>query len=376
MPLPLCGFSHCAVSATVPFQPLCGFGHCAVSATLPFPCAPPCTHLSLSILVHNLRRVNSPKTALGPLLLCASFCACGTTTEAGSTTPELQAPKPILGETPVLTDRAPYRFLVGGHLYGAPGIARLHPSVNLRAHLDALKGSADFFVSLGDFVMTFAPALIDPTLEDLRKLEMPVFNAVGNHDYTRPELYEFVCAPTYGSFLYGRDLFIILNTEQIPWQIQGEQLAALKGALALGTESETVRNIFIFGHRLLFACADPRYATLFEHHNDKPRYDGSANFETDIRPLLTASARSKAVFWFAGDLGAAWTDTLFYDEDPRSGVTYIATGLGDRPDDCLLRIAVDHAGAVTFQSVSLSTEQIAHPQVYGIPHWRRQYEHK
>ena len=97
-----------------------------------------------------------------------------------------------------------YTFLVGGHFYGGSGSGGSGlPASTLLAGIPRINGTkADFLVSTGDM---FIDAVADrPRYEEafFQRLDMPLLNAVGNHDVDNKQ-YEQVYGATYYSLNLG-----------------------------------------------------------------------------------------------------------------------------------------------------------------------------
>ncbi len=252
--------------------------------------------------------------------------------------------EPIVGTTPADVGATSFSFLVGGHLYGHKDVADQGLCPTLGRKLDELAIGGDrFMVSLGDFMFRFSAADLRRAREGFSRLGRPVFNAPGNHDW-RPVVYRRTLAADFGCFVQGTSLFVVLNTEIDPWFIQGIQLDMLRRALAAAAGTKEVERVFVFSHKLVWTVGDPRYAPVLAHVNARDGFFGVSNFAADVAPILRVLAVSKEVIWFSGDIGMPWSFTLFRDRHPVQGVTYVATGLGNRNEDVLLRVRVQQTG--------------------------------
>lgn len=263
--------------------------------------------------------------------------------------------QPVDVQQPVLSEKAGYRFLVGGHLYGDPGTLSSVPSMNFVMAIPGLRARGEhFLVSVGDLWRTFKDWFVLPTEEVLSLLEMPVYNAPGNHDYGLPDDYRSRFGSSYGCFRYRTGLFVLLNTEIEKWNIEGAQLDFFRAACRYAESSEDIEHVFFFAHKLVFAAHDERYAIVFEHMNAKDGYDGRCNFASELRPVLGELAAVKPVYWFGGDVGVRWSFGLLYDVDPRTGITFVATGTGQTTRDCLVEVVIDDAGQVAMTALPLA----------------------
>lgn len=279
---------------------------------------------------------------------CLLLAACSSPapqTEPAPLAAELPVP-PILNgrRLPARAADARWHFLVAGHLYGDPKQTAM-PAASFQRALPQLAASgADLLVCCGDTFRVGVPQCFDATAAVLQQLSAPVFNAVGNHDVVDRQAYTARFGPTFGAFVHGGCAFVLLDTELQTWEIAGEQLAFLRRALAAAAGRADVRAVFCCAHKLVFAHRQ-RYLEVLLGGNaldgmDEPRPN---RFAADVLPLLAAAARTKPVYWIAGDIGTARTLPAFCDRDPSSGVTFLATGIGDLPRDCVLEVEVDGA---------------------------------
>ena len=268
---------------------------------------------------------------------------------------------------------AAFRFLAIGHIYGMPGQSAPSPARSLiRAVPQINDGGFDLVVSLGDCFKKFRDLHVDPTIEALAKLDMPVVNAVGNHDMTDRRGYVERFGGTFGNLRVGSSLLCFVDTEATPWNIVGQQLEALRKTVRSAAIDDAIRNVFFFGHKVIYSTL-PRYAVLFRHVNAHDGLLALNNFRKEVHPLLTQLGKAgKGVYWFAGDIGAPRTSFgLFHDRHARTGVTYLATGISDRVTDAGIAVDVDGEGRVTLSSLGLGIEKIEALDRYGRAYWKR-----
>lgn len=304
------------------------------------------------------------------------------------TQPQPQDPSGIPGPrvhsltkaVPAPPDPQGFSFLVGGHLYGNPGSLSGVPSTTLLAQVHAIRnGPEKFLVSTGDFIRGFEPPVVVPTFELFQFLEKPVFNAPGNHDYV-PDKYEQLFGPSFGSFEYGNALFVLLNTERQPWHLERAQVDMVQATADWVLRQSHIDHVFYFAHKVVFAVDEPRYASLLRNCNGRDGLDDNCNFSSDVLPTLRRVAKDKRVLWFCGDLGVSWSFSLFYDEHPDYGVTFLGSGLGSTESDCLLRIGVAgktldinpvpmHAGAMIKNGLRIDSDVAT----YGPEYWDRHF---
>jgi hypothetical protein len=179
----------------------------------------------------------------------------------------------------------------------------------------------------------------DRTAAALQRLPFAAFNAVGNHDVTERATYQARFGPTFGAFVHAGCLFVVLDTEAVSWEIEGAQLAFLRQVLTTASARTDLRAVFCFAHKLVFGHRQ-RYFEVLMGGNAFDGLTAPNHFAADVLPLLAPVAAQVPVFWCAGDIGTARTLPAFCDRDPVSGVTFLATGIGDLPRDAVLEVAV------------------------------------
>ena len=270
-----------------------------------------------------------------------------------------------------------YSFLLAGHLYGAPENRRsVFPSSSFLANMDKINSiGARFFVSLGDNYRRANSVHIANYITSVAsKLEMPLFNSVGNHDLTSRDLYEANFGKTYYHFAYNSELFVFLDSELDAGSITGDQLDFLLHIAQSAIENPDIRNVFIFSHKLIWSVNNPDYRIVFDHLNARSGYTDTDNFENDIKPILTDLSEHKAVYWVSGDIGCSWSLSLFFEKDRNSNVTYIATGIGDTERDAILQVNVSKSGdEVAFTPISLTGQELQPMEYYGVDYWESHF---
>lgn len=253
-----------------------------------------------------------------------------------------------------------YRFLTVGHVYGSPDENAPRPAttwVNFLPLLDEADPDLLFFT--GDIVK----ASTTDNFEHFEKvglegLQIPAFNAVGNHDVENRLLYEKRYGSTYYTFRYGPAQFIALDTELDGCKIIETQKAFLEAAIAQALDDPKVASIFIFMHKTIFLDHET-LQFLFESGNAVAAPNAQEcylehNFENILAGILSPSANKKPIYVIAGDVGA-WCGNLspFYQEIPDSNVTLLAAGLGDCTEDAILQVDFDEASVeVAFYSLN------------------------
>lgn len=263
------------------------------------------------------------------------------------------------------------RLLVIGHLYGRPHDDAPHPAESVLRNIPFLQqGQPDAIMLLGDTVRHATRDNFDHLQAAfLDQFNVPVFNAVGNHDVENRELYQERFGATYYSLHAGPAYLIVLDTELDACQITGAQSDFLARALQAGLQNPDVAVLLVFMHKVMFrsllSAEDP-----FSLPND-PRACRRSNFAALSATLFAPAAAQKPVYIFAGDVGALGGNlTPFYQLDETSGAVLIATGLGDSPADSLLQVDVNAAGT-EIRIVPLGAHEFMPLAEYNLGYWEQ-----
>jgi len=269
---------------------------------------------------------------------------------------------------PVKDTASDYSFVVSGHFHGASTNASTFPAATLLANIDSLNAIQPLFLmSLGDMFIDVNDTYISHYKNNLfNKLKMPLFNAVGNHDLAG-NLYENRYGKTFFFFSHRSELFIVLNTEMNDGSIKEEQLKLFLNAMdtALGN---TIKNVFIFSHRPVWAESIDKYNKLF---SDNTRTTiGSNNFNEVIKPLLNKISKTKNVFWISGSMGGMAPASFFYDKEAETKVTFMQTAIRDLPRDAMLQISVK-GGNVSMNGISLTGQKLEPIEHYNMDYWNK-----
>jgi Calcineurin-like phosphoesterase len=264
-----------------------------------------------------------------------------------------------------------YSFIVSGHFHGESSNLSTFPASTLLAGIDTLNSiRSSFMISLGDMFIDLNETYVSNYKKSLfSKLNMPIFNAVGNHDLSNNNFYEKVYGKTYYSFSVGSELYIFLNTEINDGSIKNEQLEFFKKALA-EAQSEKVKNIFIFSHRPVWAENNATYEGLFK--GNSRTLIGENNFEEDIKPLLVVFPKYKQVYWISGSL-ANGPVSFFYNKEPDSKILFMQTAIRDLPRDAVLQIDVKD-GTVSLKGISLTGQSLEPIETYNLDYWKQRVD--
>lgn len=275
---------------------------------------------------------------------------------------------------PPLEGDGSYSFLVGGHLYGSPkNTASIFPSASLLANVERLNGSgAAFFMGLGDIVRYLTPKHMQGLRTGLvDALDMPLWNAVGNHDVAVREIWTREYPhPTVGFLNYGPVLHLVLDTEAHSGRIAGRQLEWLGEMLQRARTTESVRTIVIHSHKLVWADAREEFAIVARFVNARRGYVEDDGFVRDVLPLVRELAAHKPVVWMSGDIGVEGRLPLFHHREEDVDLRYVAVGIGDTADDALLEVFVEPDGALRFEVLRLDGAPSVPLERFDLAYWK------
>jgi hypothetical protein len=263
---------------------------------------------------------------------------------------------------------------VCGHLYGHPSRERsVHPAASFLAALDEIRTlQPRFLVSAGDMIEETTSLQIQVLRESvLESLDFPVFNAVGNHDLTDRAAYQAQFGRTFFAFDYGSESYVILDSELSAGRIEGEQKEFLLAKLEEAGRRSEIANVFVFSHKLVWVRSTPAFRVVAEHVNSLESYADGTHFATEIEPGLRALAARKPVYWISGDIGTGASLPLFFHRDPRSPITYAATGIAETAGDAILRVRVGADATVSLEAMELATWKSLPVSEFGIERWER-----
>ncbi|MCB9223443.1 MAG: hypothetical protein H6582_04635 [Crocinitomicaceae bacterium] len=259
----------------------------------------------------------------------------------------------------VVTDSTgDYSFTVSGHFHGQSSNTTGYPVNTLLAHLDWINDEGGvMLVSLGDLFLDVTNDI--PNYEEslFKDLEIPLVNAVGNHDLT-DNIYQDHFGETNFYFELGNDLHIVFDTEMNDGDLDEDQLDFL-----LKATENNYDNVFIYTHRTIWKGMYAEMDGIFE---DNTQSILTNNFESEVYPLIEKIAKKSSVFWFSGSLGEA-PASFFYHED--ANVTYIATAIRGLKRDAMLQVSVND-GQVNFTTHSLTGQDLAPLPTYNVQFWQ------
>ena len=270
-----------------------------------------------------------------------------------------------------------YRFIVAGHIYGNPDCYSIYPAETFITDIPRLKAlDPSMIVLLGDTVRHSREENFN-MLKDtvLEKFDVPIYNAVGNHDVENRTLYESRYNKTFYTFKHQNSQMIFIDTELSKQNITGEQYSMLINALSNSEKDHEIQNIFIFMHKPLFFIEDERYRRIAIHVNAWSSYSKESNFKEILSEQLLPLSRKKDIFLIAGDVGVQGSFPLFYDKEDDAAIHYLATGLGETEDDSVLLIDVNRKN-VSITPISLTGRKLEDMEVYNTTYWEDYFDKK
>lgn len=263
-----------------------------------------------------------------------------------------------------------YSFFLIGHVYGNPESPSVYPSASFLSNIDMLNhNNASFFILMGDNFQKCEPDYIENFKKSiLSKIDVPVFNAVGNHDVGNRELYGSHFGMTFYDFVYGSEMYIILDSEINQGEIAGDQLNYLNNAVQNAIDANEVKNVIIIIHKLIWTVGDDELKPIYQNLNAQSGYAKNDEFQSIILPQFVRLSKTKNVYVASGDIGVSWSLPLFYHKDERYNITYVASGIGDTKRDAIIRVDISE-GEVTFSPISLTGEELHGLSYYDVNYW-------
>ncbi|MBK8339017.1 MAG: metallophosphoesterase [Flavobacteriales bacterium] len=260
-----------------------------------------------------------------------------------------------------------YRILIGGHFHGESTNRSGYPAATLLANLDTINElGASLFLSTGDLFMDPENDLPRYQQAFFSKLNVPFFNAPGNHDGS-PRSDDIASGEFDLPFDPGResdtiwfDRVFIADTETDDGSMVGDQL----GRLGLLADGFGMRNLFIISHRPIWAEGDPHYSDLFKGNT---RSVAGTNFKEDVYPILEKIAEHAHVYWISGSMGGSAPSSIFFQEHAKN-ITYIQCAIRDEPRDALL-IADVYPDSVRWSALTLTGQKLMAPEEYDAAWW-------
>ena len=268
-----------------------------------------------------------------------------------------------------------YSILIAGHLYGSPRNYRsVFPAASILGSLNEInKIDCSFFVTLGDNFRIPNDIQIDNYKKSFsERLKFPIFNVVGNHDVKIRQNYVKNFGETYYNFSHGSELYVFLDSELDNSKLMGKQLEYFIDVISQKANDHNIKNVFIFSHRLIWAVNIKKYEVVYRNLNCQDGYVQDHNFKSIIIPALTELSKEKNVFWISGVFGSSWSLPLFYDIDNKTGITFIATGLGVTENDLMLKVDIKRNDVKIFP-ISLGNTKMKDIEHFGIQYWEEYF---
>ncbi|NCC70982.1 hypothetical protein EOM09_05350, partial [bacterium] len=307
------------------------------------------------------------------------FCFCNT---LAFTTNDTIIKSSINNKILYKNNNRSYSFFAAGHLYGYPSTS-VFVSPSLLSSLDLINANnVDFFVSLGDnFRECDSVNILNFKKSFAEKINCPFFITVGNHDVIDYNLYKNNFGNTWFSFFYSNDAFIFLDSEFDNSQISGEQLNFLSAKTEEIAANKSLRNVFVFCHKLLWTINDSIFQNVYNNTNEVGGYKITNNFSENVFPLLKKMSSDKNLYFISGDIGVElidkrWGGQIFYHKLLNSNITYIANGIGDNYKDVILKINVNENGNAEFNLFPLTDYKWDKIENYGVEFWNNYFKNK
>ncbi len=260
---------------------------------------------------------------------------------------------------PVPSPADPYSFFVAGHVYGTQSHADTSdaPYPPFVAALGALEGDGvKSGVLLGDVVYQPTAARFDALEAALGSFRPGIRVTPGNHGFewergrALPGIFDERFGPRNQVWTDQYDVFLAFDSNEGHWRLTPDQFSRLQTTLQA---ADSIRNIFLFTHNVLWWEASPDSLYHFPTPNSLWNRLDTLNFHSEILPYLQSLQRP--VYFFPGDTGNACNGReLTYRRE--ENVHLITTGMGCSTRSNLLDLRVDAAGEVKVDVVGLGSE--------------------
>ena len=242
--------------------------------------------------------------------------------------------EPKIKEINGKVDNSEYSFLVAGHTYGSHHHFNegIYPKFLSRVQ-EEIAYNDEFLLLTGDIVRNSTAKSWKIVDEQLKKLPIPSYLSMGNHDISVSgfKFFKKKHGNSYYYFKKGNDLFFCFNVNLNWGEITKEQINLFKNVL---NEFKS-RNIFIFFHELIWTQGKLSY--LHIRHN-WGTYLFESNFWDDIYPILRSFPK-RQFYLLAGDVGGTPNSiSAFYQK--KQNVTFLASGMGETKEENFMRITV------------------------------------
>ncbi|MDX1349455.1 MAG: hypothetical protein R3279_04370 [Putridiphycobacter sp.] len=258
-----------------------------------------------------------------------------------------------------------YQYIVSGHFHGSGTNHTGYPINSLLANIDQLNnGDYRFLVCLGDLFKDVSNDIPFYEQSFFSKLNIPLFNTVGNHDLTA-DIYQQHYGQTDFQFTINQDRHLFFDTEANNGSFSDEQLTILNQTLEAAT-TNSIRQVFIYCHRTVWAKHYTEFEGLFE---DNTQAVFGNNFSKTVFPIIQKIGEKVPVYWFSGSIGDA-PASFFYHRDEASNLTYIASAIRGFKRDAWLKVMISETGIVSFETISLTGQKLKKLQDYNVDFWQ------
>lgn len=260
---------------------------------------------------------------------------------------------------------AAYQFIASGHFHGSGTNHTGYPINSLLANIDQLNSSnSAFIVCLGDLFLDVSTDIPFFEKSFFSKLNIPLFNTVGNHDLSGT-IYQDNFGPTNFSFTLGRDRHLFFDTESGNGSFEESQLKMLE-EVESDVKKGLVRQVFIYCHRTIWV---KHYSNLDGLFTSNTQSILGNNFSKSVFPHIENIAKIVPIHWFSGSIGSA-PASFFYHKDPEVDITYIATAIRGLKRDAWLKVKLDPAGKVEYETISLTGQSLEKLEYYDANYWK------
>lgn len=250
-------------------------------------------------------------------------------------------------------------FYILGHVAGFD--QTISPANTVLANIETFNQGSQL-VLLGDNYNELIPVDVNFFKSKfLDKINVPVYNAIGNHDVTTtPETgnltYESIFGNRYYSFKKNNNLYIFLDTVSTDGLIVNQQYQFLINALKNVSD---VNNVFIFSHRIIWdEYTITRFATTHETSKNI-QIENSYEFSIELYKL----SKIKKVYWFSGEIA---NKNIFYYQN--NNVVYIATCIQENYDDAAIKVDIKNDN-VEITGISLIDGTLFDVSQYDEKYW-------
>jgi Calcineurin-like phosphoesterase len=275
-----------------------------------------------------------------------------------------------------ITGDKEFSFLAGGHCYGAhENVRSTLAASSLYAAIPQIKASKpDFIFLLGDVVRDANDSLQTESFSQLTDQLRGIIRILpGNHDLQTNGQPPNQFPMRLNSTGVYRDQMLLLNTESL--RLGGgkamlEQIRAAESDIQFIPERPLDRNLFVFSHRLLWALTEPGFQEMDDFANEPFASSVSKDTVKMVYEAILKLAGKRPIHWFSGDIGARWSENVFYGASADSSRHFYAAGLGDCPDDAFWHVQVDSLGHVAARVWMLNGTQPKPLKYYGLDGWR------